>query len=78
MAAGLHSRGDDKTDMTRSRSPFSLAVMTAVLVSATAAPAAAHPHVWITVESTVLYEQGSIAAIRHRWTFDEFYTAMAI
>jgi ABC-type uncharacterized transport system substrate-binding protein len=64
--------------MTRSRNHFSLAVMTAVLVPAAAAPAAAHPHVWITVESTVLYEQGSIAAIRHRWTFDEFYTAMAI
>jgi ABC-type uncharacterized transport system substrate-binding protein len=44
-----------------------------------AAPAAdAHPHVWITVESTVLYEQGSIAGIRHKWSFDEFYTAMAL
>lgn len=26
----------------------------------------------------MLYEQGSIAGIRHKWTFDEFYTAMAI
>ena len=50
----------------------------AALLAATAGPATAHPHVWITVESTVLYEQGSIAAIRHQWTFDEFYTAMAI
>ncbi|MFM9851046.1 MAG: DUF1007 family protein [Hyphomicrobiaceae bacterium] len=64
--------------MTRTRNLCSLAAA-AVALSAAAAPAAnAHPHVWITVESTVLYEQGSIAGIRHKWTFDEFYTAMAI
>lgn len=64
--------------MTRIRSLIYLAA-TATVLSAAAAPAVkAHPHVWITVESTVLYEQGSIAGIRHKWTFDEFYTAMAI
>lgn len=48
------------------------------LMAATAGPAAAHPHVWITVESVVAYERGSLAAIRHTWTFDEMYTTMAI
>lgn len=64
--------------MTRTRRLFSLAAISAVLSAATAPVANAHPHVWITVESTVLYEQGSVAGIKHKWTFDEFYTAMAI
>lgn len=41
-------------------------------------PAAAHPHVWVTVETTVLYEGGSITGLKHKWTFDDMYTAMAI
>ena len=43
-----------------------------------AAPASAHPHVWVTVETTVLFDNGTITGFRHKWTFDEFYTAMAI
>lgn len=50
----------------------------AAMLTTGAAPVAAHPHVWITVESEVVYERGSIAAIRHTWTFDEFYATMAI
>jgi ABC-type uncharacterized transport system substrate-binding protein len=57
---------------------FATACAAAALTAVFAQPAAAHPHVWITVETTVVYEQGSIAAIRHKWSFDEFYTAMAI
>ena len=45
---------------------------------AAAAPAAAHPHVWVAVETTVLYEAGRIVGLRHRWSFDDLYTAMAI
>jgi ABC-type uncharacterized transport system substrate-binding protein len=42
-------------------------------------PAAAHPHVWATVRSEiVLGPDHKITGIRHAWTFDEFYTAMAI
>lgn len=43
-----------------------------------ARPAAAHPHVWVTVETTVIYEGGSITGLQHKWTFDDMYTAMAI
>jgi ABC-type uncharacterized transport system substrate-binding protein len=32
----------------------------------------------VAVETTVLYEAGRIVGLRHRWTFDELYTAMAI
>jgi len=41
-------------------------------------PAAAHPHVWVTAETTMLFEQGSVSALRQKWTFDDMYTAMAI
>ena len=40
--------------------------------------AEAHPHVCITFETTVLYDKGTFAGVRHKWTFDEFYTTMAI
>ena len=42
------------------------------------APVAAHPHVWVTVETTVLFDGGSISGLRHKWTFDELYSSMAI
>ena len=48
------------------------------LVMGNGAPASAHPHVWVTVETTVLYENNTVTGFRHKWTFDEFYTAMAI
>lgn len=38
----------------------------------------AHPHVWVTVKATVLYDNGTITGLQESWTFDEFYTATAI
>ena len=38
----------------------------------------AHPHVWVSVKTTVLYDRGTITGLQHHWTFDEFYTASAI
>jgi ABC-type uncharacterized transport system substrate-binding protein len=39
----------------------------------------AHPHVWATVRSEILLDdQGQITGVRHAWTFDEFYSAMAV
>jgi len=40
--------------------------------------ACAHPHVWVSVKETVLYDNGSITGLQQAWTFDEFYTAQAI
>ena len=40
--------------------------------------ASAHPHVFVTAKAEVVYDQGKITAIANHWTFDEFYTAMAI
>lgn len=39
----------------------------------------AHPHVWATVRSEILFDaEGQVAGVRHAWTFDEFYSAMAV
>lgn len=47
-------------------------------IAITAAPAAAHPHVWVDVKSTVIYEDGRITGFKYSWTFDEGYSEMAI
>lgn len=41
--------------------------------------AIAHPHVFVAAETEVLYmPDGSISGIRHRWSFDEGYSAFAV
>jgi ABC-type uncharacterized transport system substrate-binding protein len=40
--------------------------------------ARAHPHVWVNVETTVVYENGAVNGLLHKWSFDDMYTAMAI
>ncbi|TMJ63980.1 MAG: DUF1007 family protein, partial [Alphaproteobacteria bacterium] len=58
--------------------PLGAGLLAAGMLAALAASATAHPHVWITVETTVLYDKGTFTGLQHKWTFDEFYTAMAI
>jgi ABC-type uncharacterized transport system substrate-binding protein len=54
-------------------------VTCAALACLLATPAVAHPHVWATVRSEIVFgPDQQITGIRHAWTFDEFYTAMAI
>jgi ABC-type uncharacterized transport system substrate-binding protein len=40
--------------------------------------AVAHPHVWVAVEATVAYGNGTVTGLQQRWTFDDMYTAMAV
>jgi len=56
--------------------PRGVAVVATALL--TCLPAAAHPHIWVTMEATLLYENGAFVGIRHKWTFDEYYTTSAI
>jgi ABC-type uncharacterized transport system substrate-binding protein len=43
------------------------------------APASAHPHVWITAASEVIYAaDGSITGVRHAWTFDDMFSTYAL
>jgi ABC-type uncharacterized transport system substrate-binding protein len=42
-------------------------------------PAQAHPHVWITATSELLYApDGSISGVRHAWTFDDMFSTYAL
>jgi ABC-type uncharacterized transport system substrate-binding protein len=44
-----------------------------------AAPASAHPHVWITMNTELIYApDGSVTGIRHHWVFDDMYSAFAL
>ena len=44
-----------------------------------AAAAQAHPHVWITAKSELIYAaDGTITGIRHVWTFDDMFSSYAL
>jgi len=55
-----------------------LTAVAAVSAIAISQPARAHPHIWITAETTVVYDRGAVTALRQRWLFDEIYSSMAI
>ena len=41
--------------------------------------AEAHPHVWVTFHSELLYAvDGTITGVRHAWTFDDMFSAYAL
>ena len=43
------------------------------------APASAHPHVWVTAASELIYaSDGSISGVRHAWTFDDMFSTYAL
>jgi len=49
----------------------------AVLALSVAA-AAAHPHVWVTMKSELVYApDGKVTGVRHAWTFDEMFSTFA-
>ena len=44
-----------------------------------AAQANAHPHVWVTMKSEVVYApDGTVTGIRHAWTFDDMFSTFAL
>ncbi|WP_439396223.1 DUF1007 family protein [Bradyrhizobium sp. PMVTL-01] len=51
----------------------------AAAMTLVAGAANAHPHVWITATSELLYAaDGSITGVRHAWTFDDMFSAYAV
>jgi ABC-type uncharacterized transport system substrate-binding protein len=41
-------------------------------------PAAAHPHVWVSMTSELVYApDGTLKGIRHAWTFDDMFSVFA-
>ena len=45
---------------------------------ATVQSASAHPHVWVTMRSELVYgPDGTVTGVRHAWTFDDMFSAFA-
>jgi ABC-type uncharacterized transport system substrate-binding protein len=47
-------------------------------MAATTVAAQAHPHVWATIQTELLFApDGAVTGVRHIWTFDDMYSAFA-
>jgi ABC-type uncharacterized transport system substrate-binding protein len=50
--------------------------LTLVALFPLAAPATAHPHVWVTTKAELVFQaDGKVTAVRHSWSFDQAYSA---
>ncbi|MBS0247211.1 MAG: DUF1007 family protein [Proteobacteria bacterium] len=62
--------------MTLSRLYVAIVAMAAAL--ALTAPASAHPHVWVTMKTELVYApDGTLTGVRHAWAFDDMFSAFA-
>jgi ABC-type uncharacterized transport system substrate-binding protein len=58
------------------RSNFATCVLTGLLLAA--APAFAHPHVWVDAKAEIVFDaKGEITNVRHSWRFDPDFSAYA-
>ncbi len=70
------ARLGEKVLMIKRLLPF-LAVVAGLV--ATCSAVFAHPHVWVTVKSELVYApDGAITGVRHAWTFDDMFSTFAI
>jgi ABC-type uncharacterized transport system substrate-binding protein len=59
------------------RRVFSI-IAAALIAVLTMAPAVAHPHVWVTIRSQILFSpDGAVVGVQHAWTFDDMFSAFA-
>ncbi|MDX6807180.1 DUF1007 family protein [Terrihabitans rhizophilus] len=57
--------------------PF-LRILAFLLLALGAGPALAHPHVFVTVVTTVEYADGLPTGVRHDWRFDDVFSSYAV
>lgn len=71
---GLRVRGDEVLHVL-----FGLLSLIIASMAFGTSSAEAHPHVWITARSEVVYgTDGAMTGVRHAWTFDEMFTTYAL
>jgi ABC-type uncharacterized transport system substrate-binding protein len=65
--------------ITRILRSLALGLSTGLVALGLAAPAAhAHPHVYVTMTSEIVYDaEGRMTGIRHHWTFDDMFSSYA-
>jgi ABC-type uncharacterized transport system substrate-binding protein len=57
---------------------FSTVLCSIVWLLAVVGVAQAHPHVWVTMNSELVYApDGSVTGVRHAWAFDDMFSAFA-
>lgn len=56
---------------------LSAASLALLALAQQAAPAEAHPHVWVETKSELVFVNGVLGEVRHVWTFDELFSAYA-
>src|SRR3977135_3890257 len=62
--------------ITLSRRILHSTIVCAVFLAADAA--SAHPHVWITMKTEVIYApDGAVKGVRHAWEFDDMFSVFA-
>jgi ABC-type uncharacterized transport system substrate-binding protein len=67
---------DARHSMTNRTTRFLFAAVFAVLA---ATQAYAHPHVFVTMKSEIVYgADGAVTAVRHAWTFDDMFSTYAL
>jgi ABC-type uncharacterized transport system substrate-binding protein len=55
---------------------YALAAFAGLVIAPAAAQA--HPHIWVTVKSEVVYgPDGTVTGVRHAWTFDDMFSVFA-
>jgi len=60
------------------RSLFAACIAAMMLAWQPPTSAYAHPHVWVTINSELVYApDGSVAGVRHAWTFDDMFSTFA-
>jgi len=58
--------------------PLRTLLYSLVVLAALVGAAQAHPHVWVTISSEVVYApDGSATGVRHAWAFDDMFSAFA-
>jgi len=58
--------------------PLRIGLFTLAAVLAVAGSASAHPHVFVTMVSELVYApDGTVKAVRHAWTFDDMFSVFA-
>ncbi|WP_370640786.1 DUF1007 family protein [Xanthobacter sp. NFH-44] len=58
---------------------FALLALVLTIAAAMPRPASAHPHVWVTMRTELVYgPDGDLTGLRQAWTFDEAFTAFAL
>jgi ABC-type uncharacterized transport system substrate-binding protein len=59
--------------------PFGLLVALCASLALSGTPANAHPHVWVKVNSELVYApDGTVTGVRHVWTFDDMFSTYAV